>query len=327
MKSFPKILWVFVMMSVLLTACNLPSSKKTATPDSASVALTSAAGTVGAIITEQARLTAGINTPIPPTAAATQGVPTAAPSQTTQPQASLTPLPPSPTAKPALCNHAEFVTDVTIPDQTQLNPGQAFTKTWRLINKGTCTWTTGYKLVFDNGNAMQSPVTVAFPASVKPEETVDLSVALVAPQAAGNYEGNWKLQDAAGVKFGLGPGGTGFLWVKIGVGSASGPFAVTHIGMTASPSSYSGTCPATVTFTGTMDVTAPGTVTYFWEFSDGTQGTLQSLEFTAAGTKTVSTSWAVGSPGQSLNGYARLYVDKPNHQYFSNAIFSLTCNP
>ena len=42
--------------------------------------------------------------------------------------------------EPPCINKAEFVTDVTISDNTRLKPNQGFTKTWRLQNTGTCTW-------------------------------------------------------------------------------------------------------------------------------------------------------------------------------------------
>ena len=34
--------------------------------------------------------------------------------------------------------------DITIPDDTKMQPGQTFTKVWRLQNIGTCTWTNAY---------------------------------------------------------------------------------------------------------------------------------------------------------------------------------------
>ena len=40
-----------------------------------------------------------------------------------------------------LCNKAEFVEDVTIPDNTRIPPATYFTKTWRIRNAGYCTWT------------------------------------------------------------------------------------------------------------------------------------------------------------------------------------------
>ncbi len=38
--------------------------------------------------------------------------------------------------------------DITIPDDTTLQPGTTFTKIWRLQNLGSCTWTTEYAARF-----------------------------------------------------------------------------------------------------------------------------------------------------------------------------------
>src|SRR5690606_15189824 len=83
---------------------------------------------------------------------------------------------PEPTA--GCTDLATFVQDVTIPDGTVVRPGQAFTKTWRLRNDGTCTWTTAYAIVFTGGNAMGGPAAQALPVSVAPGGSVDISINL-----------------------------------------------------------------------------------------------------------------------------------------------------
>src|SRR5512143_3278895 len=47
-----------------------------------------------------------------------------------------------PAAALSSCDWAQFVADVTVPDGTSYAPGTTFTKTWRLKNIGSCTWTT-----------------------------------------------------------------------------------------------------------------------------------------------------------------------------------------
>jgi Ig-like domain from next to BRCA1 gene len=47
-----------------------------------------------------------------------------------------------------------FFLDVTVPDNTQFTAGASFTKTWRLRNTGTTTWSTAYRLYFITGNQM-----------------------------------------------------------------------------------------------------------------------------------------------------------------------------
>ena len=96
-----------------------------------------------------------------------------------------------------------------------LHLSEPFTKTWRIKNSGTCTWTTAYKLVFVGGDKMSAPTSAALPINVAPAQTVDLSISLLAPDAAGHYEGYWQLQSADGQAFGVGATGSDYIWVKI----------------------------------------------------------------------------------------------------------------
>ena len=122
-----------------------------------------------------------------------------------------------PTPQPAGCDRAQFVADVTVPDGTVYAPGTGFTKTWRLKNVGTCTWTTSYAMVFDTGDKMNGPDSVSMPRTVAPGDSVDVSVNLTAPNAAASYRGYWKFQNANGVRFGIGSAGTQSWWVDIRV--------------------------------------------------------------------------------------------------------------
>jgi len=89
------------------------------------------------------------------------------------------------------------VRDVTIPDNTVIDPGESFTKTWRVENNGVVPWGEGTQLVFARGAQMgaTSPVAVE---SVAPGETVDISVDMVAPTESGKYTSWWHLQAADG---------------------------------------------------------------------------------------------------------------------------------
>ncbi|HVN15907.1 MAG TPA: NBR1-Ig-like domain-containing protein [Anaerolineales bacterium] len=124
----------------------------------------------------------------------------------------------SPTTPPTSgCDRAQFITDVTIPDGTPLAPGIAFSKTWRLKNIGTCTWTTGYALIFDSGEKMGGPDSAALPTNVAPGQTVDITVQLTSPTTAGTYRGYWKFRNANGVPFGIGAAANKSWWVEIRV--------------------------------------------------------------------------------------------------------------
>jgi hypothetical protein len=76
-------------------------------------------------------------------------------------------------ASQACTDVAQFVTDVTVPDGTRYDAGATFTKTWRLRNIGTCTWTTAYTMVFDSGTQMGSNTSVNHPANTPPGASVE----------------------------------------------------------------------------------------------------------------------------------------------------------
>ncbi len=130
-------------------------------------------------------------------------------------------LTPSSTPAPVVyCDAAAFVKDVTISDGTTLGRNSDFTKTWRIRNIGTCTWSPSYALVFVNGDRLGAPNSVALPAYVYPGQTIDLAVDMTAPNKNGHYQGFWELRNAAGAYFGIGAQAQGAFWVDINV---SGP--------------------------------------------------------------------------------------------------------
>ncbi len=141
----------------------------------------------------------------------------------------VTGTPPSPTPTgsatlpPASGDRAQFIADVTIPDGTIIAPGATFSKTWRLKNIGTNTWTTSYSLIFDSGAQMGGPSSAPMPTTVAPGQTVDLTITLIAPTTAGTYRGYWKFRNASGVPFGIGTGGTRSWWVEIRVTTTATP--------------------------------------------------------------------------------------------------------
>lgn len=112
-------------------------------------------------------------------------------------------------------NCATFVSDVTIADGSYVQPGSSFTKTWRLRNNGTTTWTTNYKLVFVSGSQMTAPNFVYLPYNVAPGQTVDISVPMISPLYSGSYKGNWMLETDTGVRFGVGNTCQTAIWVQI----------------------------------------------------------------------------------------------------------------
>jgi hypothetical protein len=124
---------------------------------------------------------------------------------------------PSPPEIEACTDRVQFVSDVTVEDGADFTPDQAFTKTWRLRNNGTCTWTSSYDLVFDHGDHMGGPAVKALPGLVEPGELVDISVNLVAPSSEGGFIGYWLLRNAEGMLFGIGADANVAFWVEIEV--------------------------------------------------------------------------------------------------------------
>jgi hypothetical protein len=111
---------------------------------------------------------------------------------------------------------------VTIPDNTELGPGEVFEKTWRLRNSGSCTWTSAYALVYEGDNVLNAPASTPLTTgSVPPGGTVDVSVMLTAPSSSGTYRQNFKLANAGGQRFGLGDGTKPF-WAQIKVSVPTG---------------------------------------------------------------------------------------------------------
>lgn len=118
-----------------------------------------------------------------------------------------TTVPPTRTAVPtavSYCDWVRFVKDVSVPDGTSFAAGEVFTKTWRLQNRGTCTWTPDYSLVYASGDPMGSSMVVALPGYVAPGETVDVSVMLTATNSTGKHTGYWMLRNQYGTLFGGG---------------------------------------------------------------------------------------------------------------------------
>lgn len=128
-----------------------------------------------------------------------------------EPSGTSTPTPPCDVAAPGI------PIDITIPDDTLIDPGKSFTKIWRLKNIGTCTWTKNYSAAFFSGDPLGAPVAVSMAGDVAPGQSVDIVIDMTAPQDSGKFQGNWKLRNASDVLFGIGPNGNSPFWVRIKV--------------------------------------------------------------------------------------------------------------
>ena len=116
---------------------------------------------------------------------------------------------------------AEFIKDISIPDNTPLKPGERFTKIWQVRNIGTCAWTPDYALVHVWGTAMDGVSPSPLIQLIEPGQAVDIAIDLVAPLVPGVYQGNWMFQDDNGERFGTGYNAREQIWVSIISGSPS----------------------------------------------------------------------------------------------------------
>ncbi len=120
------------------------------------------------------------------------------------------------------CDRATLVSDVSVPVGTVVHAGDAVVKTWRVMNAGSCTWTTAYRLIFDRGYDFISARAVNLARTVAPGATADITLTFPAPNTLGNYESFWNLQSPDGTVFGVGPNGDAPLEIRISVQPGSG---------------------------------------------------------------------------------------------------------
>lgn len=105
--------------------------------------------------------------------------------------------------------------DITVPDETRFYPGEYFSKTWRLVNAGSCTWDENYNIVWFSGEDMGVSPSLPLQTRVLPGDSVEVTVDMVASENPGVYQSNWKLRNAQGQLFGIGPDGSSPFWVRI----------------------------------------------------------------------------------------------------------------
>jgi len=126
-----------------------------------------------------------------------------------------TPLPvtvtPYPTATAVPCiDQMTFVQDLNLDDKNmtappEIPPGQPFRKWWRIRNSGTCTWNSGYALVFVGGNSPLSQMggqPAVIQGTVAPNQTTDVFVDLVSPLTPGTFQSFWSMRNPQGRTFG-----------------------------------------------------------------------------------------------------------------------------
>jgi hypothetical protein len=143
-----------------------------------------------------------------------------------------------------------FEADVTIPDDTKMEPGETFHKVWRVQNSGTCAWGSEIHLVFLLDERMGATGAVEVPATA-PDAAAELGLDLVAPAEAGPHRSTWRMKTEDGRWFG------DRVFVRIMVVTKA----------TATPT-------ATATISPTAGITVPQPFAAVWDALDGEDGTL-----------------------------------------------------
>jgi hypothetical protein len=185
------ILIAALLLLLVLGACNMPGGQSAAQVETAAAETVSANFTQIALLTPSATFT--------PLASATLPA-TSTPAVTNTPFATNTAA--TGGSAGGGCDSIQFVSDVTVPDGQDFAANATFTKTWRLRNAGTCSWSTSYAVVFVSGNAMGAPAAQNLTGTIAPNSTVDISLNLTAPSSNGSYTGYFALRNASNQNFG-----------------------------------------------------------------------------------------------------------------------------
>lgn len=322
---------LWLLFSLLVAGCKASAPETTPTTDPNAV-MTAAAETANARLTE---ILASTPSPMPatdtPTLApatatleATTAVPTTAAAPTSGVQAGV--------------DKADYVSDITIPDGTNMAPGETFVKTWRLVNSGTSTWTTAYGLSYFSGPQMGGPTKVPLTAEVPPGKTIDISVNLVAPSESGQQIGYWKMSNATGALFDTPvyvdinvtgaantatptSGGTTSPTATATTSSGSG---VTAVSLSVDETSYTGTCPHSFVFTAQITLDRATSVTYQLEASTGFEITLPPPVTTTLNPGTTVLPYQLEFTG-GLTGTAVMHITSPVDLKSNVVTFTLNC--
>jgi len=119
------------------------------------------------------------------------------------PTATLTtvPQPLAPSSTPTCIDGLSFVSDVTIPDNTNVTPGSSLDKQWLVQNTGSCNWDNRYRLRFISGDPLGAATEQAlYPARAGMQAT--LRIIFQAPNVSGDYVSEWQAFDPNGIPFG-----------------------------------------------------------------------------------------------------------------------------
>jgi len=214
----------------------------------------------------------------------------------------------------------------TPPDGVIMKPGEYFWKTWTFLNSGTCAWNSSYKLVYRSGDLMGGLVSYPLPEDVLPGEQKDISIYLKAPDTEGTFTGYWQFQTPWNANFGAGPYSEPF-YVEVMVSSKEKPkYGITSITYEVVRDPAIG-CPTNVLYTVYATITAngPHKIEYFWNQSDENESGIKYMDFTEAGSQTISREWMVGKGDSPNPRWMMIVVTAPQRQEYGYAYILNNC--
>lgn len=111
-------------------------------------------------------------------------------------------LPPAPPTQQENCiNQLRFKKDLTIPDGTEVIPGERVTKRWLIINEGSCNWDQSYSFQLISGLALGAgKIQLLYPARQRTQAVME--IIFTAPDNPGRYNSWWQAFDSEGKRFG-----------------------------------------------------------------------------------------------------------------------------
>jgi hypothetical protein len=106
-----------------------------------------------------------------------------------------------PTRQTDCLNQLKFKADLTIPDGTEVSPGEKISKRWLIVNGGGCNWDQSYSIQLISGLALGAEtVQHLYPARQNSEVVIE--IVFTAPDNPGRYNTWWQAYDPDGNRFG-----------------------------------------------------------------------------------------------------------------------------
>lgn len=132
----------------------------------------------------------------------TDKLPTEQPSSTSHPLLPSQSIQLSPTNLAIDCKeNLHYIDDITIPDWTNIEPGDEVDKQWQVENNGTCDWDYRYSLRLISGESMGvEPEITLFPARAGSKAIIQIT--FISPLIAGTFQSVWQAYNPSNQPFG-----------------------------------------------------------------------------------------------------------------------------